>query len=108
MTEVPAGILIAAPAERPLMKPPVEPEFDAWLPTVQDGLYNTFGTRTVYNVKATSNHVGEGVDAMFQYSVNRKTLVGFGVGNLAPGSYLKESGKTTGWIYPYISFTRTL
>jgi hypothetical protein len=81
---------------------------DAWLPTVQDGLYNAFGTRTVYNVKATDNHVGEGVDAMFQYSVNRKTLVGFGVGNLAPGAYLKESGKTTGWIYPYLSFTRML
>ncbi len=81
---------------------------DYWLATVQDGLYNGSGTRTVFDTKATSNHVGEGVDAMLIATVTPKTVVGIGVGNLAPGSYLKQAGKTSGFVYPFLYFTRQL
>jgi hypothetical protein len=81
---------------------------DYRLATVQDGLYNCGGARTVFNAKATSRHVGEGVDAMLTATIAPKTVLGIGVGNLAPGSYLKQSGKTTGFVYPFLYFTRQL
>jgi hypothetical protein len=62
----------------------------------------------VLNAKATSNHVGEGVETQFVYSITPKTSLGVGVGNLKPGAYLKQSGKTTGYVYPYLSFSRAL
>ncbi len=81
---------------------------DYWLATVQDGLYNSSGTRTVFDAKATSSHVGVGVDAQVILTLNQKTLVGLGFGNLTPGAYLKQAGKTTGLIYPSIYFTHQL
>jgi hypothetical protein len=81
---------------------------DYWLATPADGLYNCGGVRTVFNAKATSPHVGEGVDALATVALFKKTTLGVGVGNLAPGSYLKQSGKTTGFVYPYLTFTRLL
>jgi hypothetical protein len=81
---------------------------DFWLATVQDGLYNCGGTRTVFNAKATSNHVGEGLEAIFSYRFNSRTTLGAGIGTVAPGSYLKQSNKTTGFTFPYITFTRQL
>jgi len=81
---------------------------DYWLATLADGLYNSSGTRTVFDAKATSNHVGEGVDAQVIYTLNSKTVVGFGFGKLTPGEYLKQAGKTTGLVYPSIYFTRNL
>jgi hypothetical protein len=81
---------------------------DYWLATVQDGLYNYCGTRTVFNTSATSSHVGEGVDALFTATVTPKTIIGVGVGYLDPGSYLTQSGKTSGFVYPFLAFTRQL
>jgi hypothetical protein len=93
----------------PFKKLTVKADFrDYWLATVEDGLYNCFGTRMVLNAKATSNHVGEGVETQFVYSITPKTSLGVGVGNLKPGAYLKQSGKTTGYVYPYLSFSRAL
>jgi len=79
-----------------------------WLATVSDGLYNASGTRTVMNAAAASRHVGEGVDTFFIVPVNGKTTVGAGIGTLAPGSYLVESHKTSGYVYPFLYFTRQL
>jgi hypothetical protein len=79
-----------------------------WLATTMDGLYSASGTRTVFNTKATSGHVGEGIDLQVIVSVTRKTVVGFGLGTLAPGSYLKQSGKTTGYTYPSLYLTRQI
>ena len=81
---------------------------DYWLATVKDSLYNSSGVKTVTNAKATSTHVGEGVDAQLVYSFNAKTSIGFGAANLAPGSYLAQSKKTTGFIYPYLYLLRRL
>jgi len=81
---------------------------DYWLANTQDGLYNSSGTRTVFDAKATSNHVGEGVDAQFIVTLNSKTVLGLGLGDLNPGAYLKQAGKTTGLIYPSLWFTRQL
>jgi hypothetical protein len=93
----------------PLKKLNVKVDYrDYWLATVQDGLYSTFGTETVLDKKATSSHVGEGVDALFTSQITPKTTLGAGVGYLAPGAYLIQAGKTSGFIYPIIFFTRQL
>jgi hypothetical protein len=81
---------------------------DYWLANVKDSLYNYSGTKTVTNAKATSNHVGEGMDMQVLYGFNAKTSVGVGVANLAPGSYLTQSKKTTGFVYPYLYLLRRL
>ena len=94
---------------KPLKKLTVKLLFrDYWLANVKDSLYNSSGAKTVTNAKATSAHVGEGVDAQFAYSFDAKTSVGVGVGNLAPGSYLAQSKKTTGFIYPYLYVLRRM
>jgi hypothetical protein len=93
----------------PIKKLKVKLDFrDYWLATTLDGLYNPSGTRTVFDNKATSNHVGEGVDGVFTYSWNRKTTVTTGIGLLRPGEYLKQAGKTTGFVYPSISILRMM
>jgi hypothetical protein len=81
---------------------------DYWLANVHDSLYNSSGTKTVTNVKATSNHVGEGLDTQITYTLDPKTIMGIGVGNLAPGAYLTQSNKTTGFTYPYLYLLRRL
>jgi hypothetical protein len=81
---------------------------DVWLATLNDGLYNSSAMRTVFDAKATSNHVGAGVDSQFTLTIAKKNIFGWGVGYIAPGAYLKQAGKTTGYIYPYISYQRFL
>lgn len=81
---------------------------DYWLATVKDGLYNAANAQIVLNKKATSNHVGEGVDAQAVVAVNGKTSVGFGLGTLNPGEYLIQSKKTSEYYYPYMFLTRKL
>lgn len=81
---------------------------DYWLANVKDSLYNCSGVKTVTNAKATSAHVGEGLDTQLVYSFDGSTSLGMGVGNLAPGSYLAQSNKTTGFIYPYLYLLRRL
>lgn len=91
----------------PLRKLTVKVDYrDYWLATVQDGLYSALGTVTVMNAKSTSNHVGEGVDTMFVVAINGKTKLGTGLGTLSPGAYLVQSKKTSGFLYPFIYFTR--
>ena len=81
---------------------------DYWLANVRDSLYNCSGVKTVANAKATSAHVGEGLDTQLIYSFDSRTSMGMGVGNLAPGSYLAQSKKTTGFIYPYLYLLRCM
>jgi hypothetical protein len=93
----------------PLRKLTVKIDYrDYWLATVQDGLYNAIGTETASNTKATSNHVGEGIETQFIYSLNGKTSLGAGIATLSPGAYLVQSKKTTGYDYPYFYLLRNL
>ena len=94
---------------KPLKKLTAKISFrDYWLANVRDSLYNWSGVKTVTNAKATSAHVGEGLDTQLVYSFDLRTSLGMGVGNLAPGSYLAQSNKTTAFIYPYLYLLRRL
>jgi hypothetical protein len=81
---------------------------DVGLATVSDGLYNSAGTRIVLNRKATSSHVGNSIEAQGLWTVTPKTTIGIGLGDLMAGEFLRQSGKASGYIYPYLSFKRTL
>jgi hypothetical protein len=76
------------------------------LATIEDGLYSGTNVETVLNTKATSNHVGEGLENMWTWKATPKTTVGAGIATLTPGAYLKQSNKTTGFLYPYVVFAR--
>ena len=80
---------------------------DCWLATVQDGLYNGSNVRTVFNAKATSTHVGRGVDTQIVMTLPQSTTVGMGLGTLSAGEYLKQSGKRTGYVYPSLWLSKT-
>jgi Alginate export len=93
---------------KPMRKLTIKIDYrDYWLATVQDGLYNGIGTQTVLNAKATSSHVGEGVDTLVSYAINGKTSFSTGVATLSPGAYLVQSRKTSGFVYPFLCFTRS-
>ena len=76
---------------------------DFWLASTADGLYNAAGTRTVYDTKATSAHVGESIEMLSTASVTKSTTLGFGVGTLFSGAYLQQAHKGATFIYPFIS-----
>jgi hypothetical protein len=80
---------------------------DFWLATTEDGLYSGTNVETVVNTKATNNHVGEGIENMWTWKATPKTTVGAGIATLTPGAYLQQSKKTTGFLYPYIFFSRS-
>jgi hypothetical protein len=75
---------------------------DFWLASTEDGLYNAAGTRTVYDTKATSAHVGESIEMLSTASVTKTTTLGFGVGTLFSGAYLQQAHKGATFFYPII------
>lgn len=79
-----------------------------WLATVNDSLYNAIGTATVLDKKATSNHVGSGIETLVTNRFGEKTSLGIGLGTLSPGAYLKQAGKTGGFFYPSLTLKRDL
>jgi hypothetical protein len=76
---------------------------DLWLASTADGLYNSAGTRTVDDTKATSGHVGESLEMLSTVTLTRTTSVGFGVGSLFSGAYLQQAHKGATFIYPYMT-----
>jgi hypothetical protein len=79
---------------------------DYWLATLQDGLYNSSGTRTVLTPSASSRHVGQSAEMLIGYSMPLKTTLGFGLGKLYAGDYLRESGKGGGYVTPVVYWSR--
>jgi hypothetical protein len=78
---------------------------EMYLANTQDGLYNSSGTRTILNRKATSRHVGSEPDIEAWYTWSKYLSFGAGLGRLFPGEYLKESTKVNGYVYPFLSWT---
>jgi hypothetical protein len=81
---------------------------NVWLANLGDGLYNSSNTETVFDAKATDRHVGDGFETQFTTTIARKNILSLGIGYMIPGEYLKHAGKTTGFLYPYVTFTRVL
>ena len=76
------------------------------LGTVQDGLYNSSGTQVFMNRKATSAHVGEGLDAQFAYAWPKGITTSIGLGSVFCGTYLHEVGQKDTYLYPYFMWSK--
>ena len=75
-----------------------------YLATVQDSFYGSSGSSVVLNRKATSAHVGTGINTLAVYQWTKIWKFGAGVGHLYAGDYLKQSGHASGYTYPYVMF----
>jgi len=76
------------------------------LATIQDGLYNGPGTRVFLNRKATSDHVGDGVETRIAITWPRAITTSFGVGALFSGTYLHQSAQYGTYLYPYFTWVK--
>jgi len=74
-----------------------------WLAEAKDGLYTAAGALLLRNVAGTAGtHVGQELDGQATYSVTRQTQVGFGVGHLFPGQFIKSTTAGKSYTYPYV------
>lgn len=76
------------------------------LATVQDAFYNAQNTRFLVNRTATSAHVGQGIETVFNYDAPHGFGFSLGIARLFPGEYLKQSGRSTGYFYPYLMWLK--
>jgi len=74
------------------------------LATTADGLYGASGTRTVFNPRATSRHVGTELGMAVSYAFSKELLLGAGVGYLVPGAFLEQSTAATSLWVPYVTW----
>jgi len=77
---------------------------DFYLETVTDAWYNASGNRIVLNRKATSTHIGEGPDTQLVWTVSSYGQITVGVAGVFAGEYLRQSGKSSGYLYPYLGW----
>ena len=77
---------------------------DFYLATVADAWYNSAGNRIVLNSRATSRHVGEGPDTQLVWTAGPYGQLTVGVAEVFAGSYLRQSGKGSGYLYPYLGW----
>jgi len=77
---------------------------DFYLATVADAWYNSAGNRIVLNPKAASSHVGEGPDTQFVWTAGPYGQFTVGMAKVFAGAYLRQSGKGSGYLYPYLGW----
>ena len=76
---------------------------DLSLVTTADGFYNSQNVRFLLNRQATSAHVGQALETVATYSAPHAITIAAGFGRLFAGQYLRQSGKPSGYVYPYLS-----
>jgi hypothetical protein len=79
---------------------------DYWLYTVQDAFYSASNTQIVLNRKATSDHLGHGPDVQASRAFGRWGQATIGIAAIISGEYLKQSGRRSGYLYPYVMWMK--
>jgi len=75
-----------------------------WLASANDSLYNTSGGSIVRDATGRSGtHIGNEADAYSWFELNRHVNVGFGVGHIKPGEFLRATTKGPMYNYPYFA-----
>jgi hypothetical protein len=78
-----------------------------WLATTHDALYANSGAISIpANPTASSRHIGQEVDFVAQYQVNKGITAGFGYAHLFSGRFLKtvSQGKDYGYPFAYLTY----
>ena len=75
-----------------------------WLADATDALYNSSGGSIVRDATGRSGrHIGEEFDVYTWYELNRHVNVGFGIGHLAPGTFLAKNTRGPSYTSPYFA-----
>ena len=75
-----------------------------WLADATDALYNSSGGSIVRDATGRSGrHIGEELDVYTWYELNRHVNIGFGIGHLAPGTFLAKNTRGPSYTSPYFA-----
>jgi Alginate export len=76
-----------------------------WLATAQDGLYTNGGAPSLPAAPtAGSRHVGQELDLIGTYQLDKKSEIGFGYSRIFAGPYLKAVTDGQDFSYPFLYF----
>jgi Alginate export len=91
--------------EVPAKKWRLKQQFEGfWLATSDDNLYSSSGAISVLAHPGASRHVGNELDLVAEYTLDKGLNFGFGYGRMFAGSFLKTTTPGHDYQYPYAYF----
>jgi Alginate export len=91
--------------EIPAKKWRLKQQFEGfWLATANDNLYNGAGAIAVPAHPGASRHVGNELDIVAEYTLNKGLNFGFGYGRMFAGPFLRTTTAGHDYQYPYAYF----
>ena len=91
--------------EVPAKKWRLKQQFEGyWLATSKDNFYASSGAITVPAHPGASRHIGNELDLVAEYEVNKGLNFGFGYGRMFTGQFLNATTRGQSYSYPYAYF----
>jgi hypothetical protein len=91
--------------EEPTKKWKLKQQFEGyWLATSNDNYYASSGAIAVAAHPGASRHIGNELDAVAEYEVNKGLSFGFGYGRMFAGQFLETTTQGHDYSYPYAYF----
>jgi hypothetical protein len=91
--------------EEPTKKWKLKQQFESyWLATSNDNLYASSGAIAVAAHPDAGRHIGNELDMVAEYEVNKGLNVGFGYGRMFAGQFLNQTTPGHDYSYPYAYF----
>src|SRR3984885_8689562 len=91
--------------EEPTTKWKLKQQFEGyWLATSKDNFYASSGAITVPAHPGASRHIGNELDLVAEYEVNKGLNFGFGYGRMFTGQFLNTTTRGQNYSYPYAYF----
>jgi len=91
--------------EEPTKKWKLKQQFEGyWLATSKDNLYASSGAIAVAAHPGAGRHIGNELDMVAEYEVNKGLNVGFGYGRMFAGQFLNQTTPGHDYSYPYAYF----
>jgi len=91
--------------EEPTKKWKLIQQFEGyWLATAKDNYYASSGAIAVAAHPGASRHIGNELDLLAEYAVNKGLSFGFGYGRMFPGQFLETATRGHDYSYPYAYF----
>jgi len=91
--------------EEPTKKWKLKQQFEGyWLATSKDNFYASSGAIAVPARPGASRHIGNELDLVAEYQVNKGLNFGFGYGRMFTGQFLNTTTRGQNYSYPYAYF----